>query len=82
MREWPYTSSSRDVLYPYGPRKISWSSGMYNPMYRTLSNVLPFPMESFDIVLFRFKSEDELQGELLTKKKTGLIWTKLNSWSN
>ena len=48
----------------------------------TLSNVLSFPMKSFDIVFFRFKSEDELHGELFTKKKTGLIWTKLNSWSN
>ena len=38
---------------------------------------LPFALKIFDIVFFRFKSEDEVQGVLLTKKKTGLIWTKL-----
>ena len=30
------------------------------------------------IAIFRFKSEDELEEELLTKKKTGLIGDKIN----
>ena len=30
------------------------------------------------IEIFRFKSEDELEEELLTKKKTGLIGDKIN----
>ena len=37
---------------------------------------LLFALKIFDIVFFRFKSEDEVQGVLLTKKKTGLSWTK------